>query len=81
MVKSSADSLLTVINEVLDFSKIEAGRLDFDLIEFNLRDSLEEDVRMFAYPADRKGIELICDVAPEVPDAVVGILPVCGKSS
>ena len=72
MVKTSADSLLTVINEVLDFSKIEAGRLDFDLIEFNLRDSLEEDVRMFAFPADRKGIELICDVAPEVPDVVVG---------
>jgi PAS domain S-box-containing protein len=72
MVKSSADSLLTVINEVLDFSKIEAGKLDFDLIEFNLRDSLEETVRMFAYPADRKGIELICDVAPEVPDVVVG---------
>ena len=72
MVKSSADSLLTVINEVLDFSKIEAGKLDFDLIEFNLRDSLEETVRMFAFPADRKGIELICDVAPEVPDVVVG---------
>jgi PAS domain S-box-containing protein len=72
MVKSSADSLLTVINEVLDFSKIEAGKLDIDLFEFNLRDSLEETVRMFAYPADRKGIELICDVAPEVPDVVVG---------
>jgi PAS domain S-box-containing protein len=72
MVKSSADSLLTAINEVLDFSKIEAGKLDFDLIEFNLRDSLEETTRMFAYPADRKGIELICDVAPEVPDVVVG---------
>ncbi|SPE22082.1 putative Histidine kinase [Acidobacteriia bacterium SbA2] len=72
MVKASADSLLTVINEVLDFSKIEAGRLDFDSIEFNLRDSLEEDVRMFVYPADRKSIELICDVAPEVPDVVVG---------
>jgi PAS domain S-box-containing protein len=72
MVKSSADSLLTVINEVLDFSKIEAGKLDFDLIEFNLRDSLEETVRMFAYPADRKGIELICDVAPAVPDVVMG---------
>jgi len=72
MVKSSADSLLTVINEVLDFSKIEAGKLDFDMIEFNLRDSLEENVRMFAFPADRKGIELICDVAPEVPDVVVG---------
>jgi len=72
MVKASADSLLTVINEVLDFSKIEAGRLDFDLIEFNLRDSLEEDVRMFVYPADRKSLELICDVASEVPDVVVG---------
>ena len=65
MVKSSADSLLTVINEVLDFAKIEAGKLDIDAIEFNLRDSLEETTRMFAFPADRKGIELICDVAPE----------------
>ena len=55
MVKSSADSLLTVINDILDFSKIEAGKLDFDSIEFNLRDSLEETTRMFAYPADRKG--------------------------
>ncbi|MGO8814364.1 MAG: response regulator [Terriglobia bacterium] len=72
LVKSSADSLLTTINEVLDFAKIESGKLDFDLIEFNLRDSLEETARMFAYPADRKGIELICDVAGEVPDAVVG---------
>ena len=72
MVKSSADSLLTVINEVLDFSKIEAGKLDFDLIEFNLRDSLDESVRMFVYPSDRKGIELICDVVPEIPDVVLG---------
>ncbi len=72
MVKSSADSLLTAINEILDFSKIEAGKLDFDLIEFDLHDSLEETVRMFAFAADRKGIELICDVAPEVPDGVVG---------
>ena len=72
MVKSSADSLLTVINEVLDFAKIEAGKLDIDAIEFNLRDSLEETTRMFAFPADRKGIELICDVAGDVPDVVVG---------
>jgi PAS domain S-box-containing protein len=72
LVKSSADSLLTAINDVLDFSKIEAGKLDFELIEFNLRDSLEETVRMFAAPADRKGVELICDVAREVPDVLVG---------
>jgi len=72
MVKSSADSLLSAINEVLDFAKIEAGKLDFDLIEFNLRDSLEETTHMFAFPADRKGVELVCDVAPQVPEVVVG---------
>jgi PAS domain S-box-containing protein len=72
MVKSSADSLLTVINEVLDFSKIEAGKLDMDLVQFNTRDSLEETTRMFSVEADQKGLELICDVRPEVPDLVVG---------
>ena len=72
LVKSSADSLLTVINEILDYAKIEAGKFDIDSIEFNLRDSLEETTRMFAFPADRKGIELICDVASEVPGVVVG---------
>ena len=39
MVKTSADSLLTIINDILDFSKIEAGKLDLDPIDFDLRDS------------------------------------------
>jgi PAS domain S-box-containing protein len=72
MVKASADSLLTVINDVLDFSKIEAGKLDLDSILFNLRDCLEETVKTFAVRAHQKGLELVCQIGPEVPELVVG---------
>ncbi len=72
MVKASADSLLTVINDILDFSKIEAGKLDLDEIEFALRDSLEETLKLLALRAHEKGLELICDFATDVPEAVIG---------
>jgi len=72
MIKASADSLLTVINDILDFSKIEAGKLNLDAIEFDLRDSLEETMRMFAVRAQQKGLELVCDIRPEVPQVVRG---------
>ncbi len=68
--KLSADSLLTVINDILDFSKIEAGKLSLDVIDFNLRDRLEETLKTFASAADKKGLELLCDVAPDVPESV-----------
>ena len=71
-VKTSADSLLTVINDILDFSKIEAGRLDLERIPFNLRDTLEETARTFALRAHEKGLELTCELAPDVPEYVVG---------
>ena len=71
-VKSSADCLLTVINDVLDFSKIEAGRLELDLIGFNLRDALEETARALALRAHEKGLELVCEMKPDVPDFIVG---------
>lgn len=72
MVKLSADSLLTVINDILDFSKIEAGKLDLDLIEFNIRNIVEETARMMALPADEKGLELITEVDPGVPEVLIG---------
>jgi len=71
-VKISADSLLTVINDILDFSKIEAGRVDLETIDFNLRDCLETSLKTLAIRADEKGLELLCEVAPEVPDVVRG---------
>ena len=71
-VKSSADGLLTIINDILDFSKIEAGKLEFDSIEFSLRDCLGDALRMVAVRADAKGLELAYDVSPDVPDMLTG---------
>jgi PAS domain S-box-containing protein len=71
-VKMSGDSLLTVINDILDFSKIEAGKIDLEAIDFNLRDSLETTLKTLAVRADEKGLELLCEVAPEVPEVVRG---------
>ena len=70
--KASAESLLTVINDILDYSKVEAGKLDLECIDFSLLDTLEEAARAFAMPAQQKGIELVCCVEPEVPARVVG---------
>jgi len=71
-VKLSADSLLTVINDILDFSKIEAGKVDLELEDFNLRDSLETTLKTLAFRADEKGLELLCEIAPSVPEVVRG---------
>ena len=71
MVKSSADTLLTVINDILDFSKIEAGKLELDNVLFDLRASLAETVKMMALRAKEKGLKITCDVRPEVPREVV----------
>src|SRR5208337_1129376 len=69
-VKLSADSLLTVINDILDFSKVEAGRMELDLSDFNLADCVETTLRTLALRADEKGLELLCEIAPEVPRVV-----------
>jgi signal transduction histidine kinase/CheY-like chemotaxis protein len=71
-VKSSADNLLSVINDVLDFSKIEAGRLELDSIRFDLRSNLEGAAKSLSFLAHEKGLELICDIGPDVPDYVIG---------
>jgi signal transduction histidine kinase/ligand-binding sensor domain-containing protein/DNA-binding response OmpR family regulator len=71
-VKLSADSLLSIINDVLDFSKIEAGRLDLSPTAFGLRDLLADVAKPLAVGAQRRQIELLCRVSPAVPDDVVG---------
>ena len=72
LVKLSADSLLHVINDILDFSKIEAGKLELDIHDMALRDSLGETLRTLSQRADHKGLELAAHVASNVPDAVLG---------
>jgi two-component system sensor histidine kinase/response regulator len=71
-VKLSGDSLLTVVNDILDFSKIEAGKIDLEVIDFNLRDCVEDALRTFAPRADEKGLELLCDLASTLPEMVRG---------
>ena len=71
-VKLSADSLLIVINDILDYSKIEAGKVELETIAFNLRDCAEEALKTSALHADEKGLELLCDLGPELPELVEG---------
>jgi two-component system sensor histidine kinase/response regulator len=72
IVKSSADSLLVLINDILDFSKIEAGKLDFETIDFLLRDTLDDTVKALGLRAQQKGLELALHILPEVPDGLQG---------
>ncbi len=71
-LKLSGDSLLGVINDILDFSKIEAGKLELEARDFEIREALGSVVRTLALQAHRKGIELVCDIAPNVPAVVRG---------
>jgi signal transduction histidine kinase/CheY-like chemotaxis protein len=71
-VHRSAEHLLVVINDVLDFSKIEAGKLHIEAIEFSLRTVLDETLKPFAMRAHDKQCELMVDVRPGIPDALVG---------
>ncbi|MEM7042556.1 MAG: response regulator, partial [Pseudomonadota bacterium] len=68
----SAQTLLDTINDILDFSKIEAGRLDLDSAPFDLRLLVEDVVQQLGTMAHRKRLELICDVAFDVPTAIRG---------
>ncbi len=71
-VKSSAESLLTILNDILDFSKIEAGKLELESLDFNLREHLEDFIRSIALKAHEKGLELLCEFAPDVPENITG---------
>ena len=72
IVKSSSESLLTIINDILDFSKIEAGKLLIECISFNLWRTVGDTLKTLAHRAHDKGLELICDIAPDAPMYVLG---------
>ena len=74
VVQSSADSLLSLINDILDFSKIEAGKLELDLVEFPLRDSIVDTLQILGFRAEEKGLELVFDIEPDVPETLLGDL-------
>ncbi len=71
-IHRSGDALLAIINDILDFSKIEAGKLDLELIPLNLKDLLEDTLDVVSDQSSSKGLELVADVEPEVPEWVQG---------
>ena len=71
-VQSSSEALLTIINDILDFSKIEAGKLEFEIIDFDLRVALEEALELLAEKAGEKQLELVGLVSGNVPTALRG---------
>jgi two-component system, sensor histidine kinase and response regulator len=72
MVKHSADALLRIVNDILDVSKVEAGRLEFEQIDFNLRQTVEKPPAQMAVRAHKKGLELVCRLGPDLPERVCG---------
>ncbi len=71
-VKLSAESLLNVINDILDLSKIEADKIDLESIDFDARECIETTLRTLVLRAEEKELELLCDIAPELPTIIRG---------
>jgi two-component system sensor histidine kinase/response regulator len=71
-VAVSAESLMNLLDDILDFSKIEARKITLDAIDFDLGRLIDELLRLMAGRAHQKGLELACDVAPEVPTVLGG---------
>jgi two-component system sensor histidine kinase/response regulator len=71
-IQQSGQHLLGIINDVLDFSKIEAGKLDVERVDFDLDTVLQNVANLIGDKAGAKGLELVFDVAPDVPTALIG---------
>jgi two-component system sensor histidine kinase/response regulator len=71
-VRISGESLLIVLNDILDFSKIEAGKLDLEIIDFDLREAIDNIMDLLAAQAHSKGLELAAYIPPDVPTNLLG---------
>ncbi|MCP4409984.1 MAG: response regulator [Gammaproteobacteria bacterium] len=71
-IQNSAESLMTIINDILDYSKVEAGKMDFEIIDFDLRTILEEVGDLLAIKAQEQGLEFVCMIDPEVSSLLCG---------
>ena len=70
--RRAGDNLLNLINDILDLSKVEASQLELEQTGFSLHDHLEKVMEMVATRANEKGLALVCEIAPGVPNDLVG---------
>jgi signal transduction histidine kinase/DNA-binding response OmpR family regulator/HPt (histidine-containing phosphotransfer) domain-containing protein len=71
-IQQSGEALLAIINDILDFSKIEAGKLQLEQLDFDVQETVESAVELFAGPAQRKQVELTCQMLGAFPRALRG---------
>ena len=71
-IQHSGEALLAVINDILDFSKIEAGKLTLEPISFDMQLAISDVIELFAARAESKSLELICRIAPDLPNRLIG---------
>jgi signal transduction histidine kinase/ActR/RegA family two-component response regulator len=71
-VRGSAESLLSVINDILDLSKIEAGKMTLEMVEFDLHEAVSETMKMFSFPARQKLLELLWTAGADLPARIIG---------
>jgi PAS domain S-box-containing protein len=72
IVRKSGENLLGLINDILDFSKIEAGKLSLEILDFDLRTTIEDTAELLFLRAAEKGLEMICQIDPVVPSYLRG---------
>lgn len=72
IVKQSGDALLAILNDILDISKVEAGKMELEHIPFQLAETIQGAVKLMAVNASKKNIELLCEIAPDVPTGIEG---------
>ncbi|HEV2227918.1 MAG TPA: response regulator [Steroidobacteraceae bacterium] len=72
LVRASGESLLAIVNDILDISKIEAGRLTVERIPFRLKECVDDAMKPLAIAAAGKGLELLWEIAPQTPQALLG---------
>lgn len=72
IIDISSENLLSVINDILDFSKVEAGKIEFENITFNLKDSIEEVIKMLTFKVEKKNLYLRHNFDDDIPEFLIG---------
>ena len=72
IMKDSAEALLTILNDILDYSKIEAQKMELENTNFNVKQIVQDIIKIFSFQASEKKINLLCDIDEEIPDMLLG---------